>query len=1591
MAAGGVDGSITIKTGLDNSGFKKESDALRRAIASLEASFQKLKADTEQAFAKLGQSGDATAKTKTLEKTVEDLNAQLVDMKKNAQEANNAAAQVAKDTQAAMEAEVNAAEQSVKTQQMTAAEKLAIITKFALEQKRIREQEAAQAGQEGAQDALAPSEGTVSMWERLGETMRNVREGFFSFIGLGARISEDQRQAETGGFRLGEALKNVGQSALRAAGNLGRMIGRGVMNGMKSIAQHAGQAAKKLLTMGHSAKQSGGGFTHGLKNMLKYALGIRSLFALVRKIKSAFKEGLGNLEKYSAPVKSAIGQMNGALATLKNALASAFAPIITAVAPAITTLINLLADAINYVGAFIAALTGQSTYTKAVKQTAAIASNTASAAGSAKDLKRTLAGFDELEILSANSGGGGGGGGGAGGAGGMFETATIDSGITNFIDKMKKLFEEGDWDGIGRVIANRLNGIIEKVKEWVSWDNVGETVTNWVNAITEGFNGLVDGFDWENMGATIAEFINTITNTFDLLINGIDWANLAASIMEGLNSFIDDVDWEGIGENISSAFNGALAFIHTAVKNADWKKWGKDLAAGCQAMIDNTDWAEIGQTFEDTILGIVDFGEAFLEGVDWYQLGVDVADAFKNVDWNMVSDKVFEFLGEAFGAFGAFIGGLFADAFTDIYKYFQDKVEACGGDIWAGVLQGIEDGLLGIFGWLNRHVFTPFLNGFMKLFGISSPSTVMKEQGGYIIAGLKEGISGEAGNWGGWFQTTILDPILTGLGNLFGMNNGGEGEQNKDGHYNVYVKLLPDGWTTVGGWLNDKGGSTPLEISAKIATTGKMLWDSFSEARTNMLLNYAVSLDAKIIATEDMLWASMKDAREKITAYSVSVGAKVAATAQLLWDSFDKARADLLIDSNKVVSLQSKIISTADMLWKGLENARKKLITDYTVSLGAGIASTAKLLWDSFADARAKLLIDYSVPLIANIASDAKGLWNSMETERKKLLTSYSVPLGAGITSTAKLLWDSFSQARATMLVDYSVPLVAKISTGAKGLWDSMKTARNYLLLNYTVSLGAKISSTAKLLWDSFSATRATMLIDYKVPLAAKIVSTSGDMWGSALAARTALTNNYRLELKGKIVSTASELWSSFATARLALKQYYAAEISAKIGTGSVGLWNSFATARMALTQNYAIDLRAKIATVSADLWKSFSAARLALKNNYAADIRAKIISTSADLWKSLYSARVALKSNYAVNLQAKIISTAAQLWKSLEATRTILKEQYKLPLSAKIVATGQQLSESAKSIIALFTKIWDGLSPTVSMKVAIKESAISEAVNDAQGTVNSGNKFGIQRTGGGGSTRGGGASGAYILKIPAKVEVSDSELTADVKNVQNKIDTSSSLGLTMKITNMEPTKEAIKSVRTYLEGEIGKIKVAFKAVSGYSKAVVISHEARGGIIPDGLRGLVRSIPQYARGTLAAHGTMFLAGENGPEIMGHINGKTEILNRSQIAAAMYGATLKALSQVMYRSPRMASGTVMPYEVAAQYERGTEALQSTIETGNDDVIQAVVSAISSAAVAIVGAINQSGAAAARGGGLSAEDVVRAINQRSMMFGVSPLKG
>ena len=220
----------------------------------------------------------------------------------------------------------------------------------------------------------------------------------------------------------------------------------GVDEASKKTSNSANRLGSVFSRTGRSVKNAMGAFS--AKTLLKYGLGLRTLFALANKIRSAAVEGVRNLAQYSGGTNAAISSLMSAMTQLKNSFATAFSPILTAVAPILTSFINLLAKAATYVGMFFAALTGQKSFTKAVSvqedYAASLDKTSTNADKAAKSLKRYKSPLDQINNYETNKNNGSTGAGGNQGVlpSQMFETVPIENSISGLAGKVKEIFAQ---------------------------------------------------------------------------------------------------------------------------------------------------------------------------------------------------------------------------------------------------------------------------------------------------------------------------------------------------------------------------------------------------------------------------------------------------------------------------------------------------------------------------------------------------------------------------------------------------------------------------------------------------------------------------------------------------------------------------------------------------------------------------------------------------------------------------------------------------------------------------------------------------------------------------------------------------------------------------------------------------------------------------------------------------------------------------------------------------------------------------------------------------------------------------------------------
>ena len=515
-------------------------------------------------------------------------------------------------------------------------------------------------------------------------------------------------------------------------------------NGISAV----GRFAKGLLSLGRGARNTAGGFQGGPKGLLMYGLGIRSLFALVNRLRSVLTEGMNNLAQYSDSTNGSLSMLMSSLTQLKNALATAFAPILNAAAPMLNLLIQKVTAAVTALGQLFASLTGQSGFVAAKRVNQDYAKSLNSNADSAKKankenkkLQNTLFGFDQINKLNDNSDSDDNADTSTGGGltpADMFESVPLDSKITDFAKKLKDAWKNADFTEIGQIVGTKLNDALNRIP-WGPIQNTSRKVGKSIGTFISGFVEIPDL--GTNIGKTIAEAVNTGVGGINAFLDNTRWDSVGKFIGDGLNGAADTVDWPGIGHLYAQKWNAVFAVIGEAARTFKWTGFGQDLAGGLNTAITDFDWAGNGVRVGDLAKGLLNTIVAVLEQTDWRKLGNSVRTFVVSIDWSGIVSELARGFGAAFGSLGALIGGLVGEAFKSAQKYFAQKTKECGGHAVLGFFKGILDAIDGIGTWIKKNIFDPFMKGFKNVFEIHSPSKVMAEMGKYLIEGMLNGIT----------------------------------------------------------------------------------------------------------------------------------------------------------------------------------------------------------------------------------------------------------------------------------------------------------------------------------------------------------------------------------------------------------------------------------------------------------------------------------------------------------------------------------------------------------------------------------------------------------------------------------------------------------------------------------------------------------------------------------------------------------------------------------------------------------------------------------------------------------------------------------
>ena len=351
------------------------------------------------------------------------------------------------------------------------------------------------------------------------------------------------------------------------------------------LGDNGSNAFKKIDKSTKKANNSSKNYNKGLRGLLETAkrfLVFGTFFTIQRQISQAFSEGTQNLYQYSKAIDGKFAQSMDRLATsflyLKNAIGAAVAPIINAVTPALESLIDTVAEFGNKLAETFAALTGATTFKKAIKSHKDYAE-------AVNQTNNALAKFDEINNITTSKGDKN------QDYGSMFETAKVNVEFKNLNDlgkqlarKLNEQVKKLDEADIGKKIGTKINGALDFANGFISTFDFGKFSTTLFTEITD----FIETINWDSLGEL---FSSSMVGVIDFLTSAVEWLGDTKNIdtlTQGIIGFIDGVEFDKIGESFGRLLKKAVVSgIKLLFKIPEWvRDIKKSLTKALSELID---------------------------------------------------------------------------------------------------------------------------------------------------------------------------------------------------------------------------------------------------------------------------------------------------------------------------------------------------------------------------------------------------------------------------------------------------------------------------------------------------------------------------------------------------------------------------------------------------------------------------------------------------------------------------------------------------------------------------------------------------------------------------------------------------------------------------------------------------------------------------------------------------------------------------------------------------------------------------------------------------------------------------------------------
>ena len=644
------------------------------------------------------------------------------------------------------------------------------------------------------------------------------------------RLKLKKQELEShGGFKLNlQGFENVKNSISKANDKL-----KGFISHLHRAKSASKDSAKSINSFKEASDRLVKSLTRVTK-MLKLMVTRMALRAVIKEVGNGFK----SLALHSEEFDNAMSGLINASKQLGYSFAGMVSPLINALAPALVYLINLAIKAVNVFNQLFSILTGKTTWNKAKEFTGKWSDDIKAANKQAKELKKTVLGFDELNQLQEKYTSGGDT---SGNIEDMFDTVNTEKKWQDFIDKLINPLKKA-WANVGDEVMGAWKRAFENIKKlgadvardfWKVWEQpetqkIFENILKIFRDIGDFVANITEQLDkaW-NKNETGLHILENIRDIIGIIIAGIQritesWAEWAKTIdfsplLEAVNQFLASLETPakaimGIFEDINKDFIQPLA------------KW----------------------LIETGIPELINVFTEFNDKVQWETIRGRLDRVWKALEpfAKTVGEGLIQFIRDASNAVADFLNSEKWNAFIDtLIKWMKDVKPddvARGIKIVAGAIITLKGALFLLEGIQKLNTVITSIKTFLGLF--SAGGTAAKAAG--TIKTLTTALEGWNRAVSGLVGTAALIHVISDIKDTFTLGNLKKELDNGS----ISVKNFTDKLKDLGGLGRSMGSLSVLDdFSAKAKDlreqldSGKITLEQYNKAMTDLNKEYAVA------------------------------------------------------------------------------------------------------------------------------------------------------------------------------------------------------------------------------------------------------------------------------------------------------------------------------------------------------------------------------------------------------------------------------------------------------------------------------------------------------------------------------------------------------------------------------------------------------------------------------------------------------------------------------------------------------------------------------------------------------------------------------